>query len=84
MHRLRVALIAFALITAGCSKNPTVHFGAIEGDRVRDTTRIEHRLGNKYGYRIDFAKRMGIVRLREEFSLPAAAEWKRNTDALSR
>jgi hypothetical protein len=73
MSLVRFALFILLLAAAGCSRKPSVTFGALQGDEIRATTRIEYRIGNRYGYRIEFPSDAGTVRLREEFTLPSAA-----------
>lgn len=74
--RVRLALFILLLTATGCARKPSVTFGALQGDEIRATTRIEYRIGNRYGYRIDFPSDAGTVRLREEFTLPSAATFR--------
>ena len=73
MPFVRLALFILLLIAAGCARKPSVTFGALQGDEIRATNRIEYRIGNRYGYRIDFPSGAGTMRLREEFALPSGA-----------
>ena len=76
MPLLRFALFTLLLTAAGCARKPSITFGALQGDEIRATNRIEYRIGNRYGYRIEFPSDAGTVRLREEFTLPSAAAFR--------
>ncbi len=75
MMRTAQFLVLLVVLGAGCSRKPSIQFGAVEGETIHETTKIEYRLRNSYGYRLSFPRSIGVVRLKEEFLLPSAANW---------
>jgi hypothetical protein len=72
----RACSVFAAVLLTACAQTPRARFGLITGLGVTETRHIRYDVGTHYGFRIDYHDTGRVRKLREQFELPAPANFR--------